>query len=419
MARRSRNLVALDIGSRKTCVLIGAPDRAGPAGPDSIGAGEANVRLLGSGVAESRGTRRGVIVNLEMTVASIRQAVQQAEAAAGATVESAMVGIAGMHLKSVNSRGGVSLGSRPRDITREDVRSAVDAARAISLPEDREVIHVLPQEFLLDAQNGIRDPIGMIGSRLEANVHIVTASAAATQNVVTAANRAGVLVADTVLEPLAAADACLSADEKELGVALIDIGGGTSELIVFEHGAVRHTGVIPVGGDHFSNDVAVGLRTPIPEAERIKCRYGCALFDILKEDQAIEITSVGDRPPRTVFQRALCDILGPRAQELITLIRDELRRGGYDRALGAGVVLTGGGARLHGMIEVAERILEKPVRLAIPRRLGNMPPDIEQPEYSAAVGLLLYAGRLERLEQQRHVGFGERLKKLMRGEGWN
>ena len=417
MARRSRNLVALDIGSRKTCVLIGAPDRAGPAGPDSIGAGEANVRLLGSGVAESRGTRRGVIVNLEMTVASIRQAVQQAEAAAGATVESAMVGIAGMHLKSVNSRGGVSLGSRPRDITREDVRSAVDAARAISLPEDREVIHVLPQEFLLDAQNGIRDPIGMIGSRLEANVHIVTASAAATQNVVTAANRAGVLVADTVLEPLAAADACLSADEKELGVALIDIGGGTSELIVFEHGAVRHTGVIPVGGDHFSNDVAVGLRTPIPEAERIKCRYGCALFDILKEDQAIEITSVGDRPPRTVFQRALCDILGPRAQELITLIRDELRRGGYDRALGAGIVLTGGGARLHGMIEVAERILEKPVRLAIPRRLGNMPPDIEQPEYSAAVGLLLYAGRLERLEQQRHVGFGERLKKLMRGEG--
>jgi len=417
MARRSRNLVALDIGSRKTCVLIGAPESAAPAGPDPIGAGEANVRLLGSGVAESRGTRRGVIVNLEMTVASIRQAVQQAEAAAGATVESAMVGIAGMHLKSVNSRGGVSLGSRPRDITREDVRSAVDAARAISLPEDREVIHVLPQEFLLDAQNGIRDPIGMIGSRLEANVHIVTASAAATQNVVTAANRAGVLVADTVLEPLAAADACLSADEKELGVALIDIGGGTSELIVFEHGAVRHTGVIPVGGDHFSNDVAVGLRTPIPEAERIKCRYGCALFDILKEDQAIEITSVGDRPPRTVFQRALCDILGPRAQELITLIRDELRRGGYDRALGAGVVLTGGGARLHGMIEVAERILEKPVRLAIPRRLGNMPPDIEQPEYSAAVGLLLYAGRLERLEQQRHVGFGERLKKLMRGEG--
>jgi len=419
MARRSRNLVALDIGSRKTCVLIGAPESAGPAGPDPIGAGEANVRLLGSGVAESRGTRRGVIVNLEMTVASIRQAVQQAEAAAGATVESAMVGIAGMHLKSVNSRGGVSLGSRPRDITREDVRSAVDAARAISLPEDREVIHVLPQEFLLDAQNGIRDPIGMIGSRLEANVHIVTASAAATQNVVTAANRAGVLVADTVLEPLAAADACLSADEKELGVALIDIGGGTSELIVFEHGAVRHTGVIPVGGDHFTNDVAVGLRTPIPEAERIKCRYGCALFDILKEDQAIEITSVGDRPPRTVFQRALCDILGPRAQELITLIRDELRRGGYDRALGAGIVLTGGGARLHGMIEVAERILEKPVRLAIPRRLGNMPPDIEQPEYSAAVGLLLYAGRLERLEQQRHVGFGERLKKLMRGEGWN
>ena len=419
MARRSRNLVALDIGSRKTCVLIGAPEAAAPGGPDPIGAGEANIRLLGSGIAESRGTRRGVIVNLEMTVACIRQAVQQAEAAAGVTVESAMVGIAGTHLKSVNSRGGVSLGSRPRDITREDVRAAVDAARAVSLPEDREVIHVLPQEFLLDAQNGIRDPIGMIGSRLEANVHIVTASATATQNVVTAANRAGVLVADTVLEPLAAADACLSADEKELGVALIDIGGGTSELIVFEHGAVRHTGVIPVGGDHFSNDVAVGLRTPIPEAERIKCRYGCALFDILKEDQAIEITSVGDRPPRTVFQRALCDILGPRAQELMTLIRDELQRRSNERALGAGVVLTGGGARLHGMIEVAERILEKPVRLAIPRRLSNMPPDIEQPEYSAAVGLLLYAGRLERLEQQRHVGFGERLKKLMRGEGWN
>ena len=263
MAKKDKFLIGLDIGSTKTCALIAEID-------------DEQLKFLALGAAESKGLRKGLIVNLDSTVSSIRRAVEEAESVANVPVESALVGVAGSFVRGVNSRGGVTLGHRSRDIERDDVRRAIDAARNITLPEDREVLHVLPHEFLVDAQDGIRDPVGMVGQRLEANVHVVTSSISATQNLVTAANRAGILISDTVLEPLASAESCLTQDERDLGVCLLDIGGGTTELIVYGGGVVRHTSVIAVGGDHFSNDLAVGLRTPIPEAERIKRHHGCA-----------------------------------------------------------------------------------------------------------------------------------------------
>jgi cell division protein FtsA len=330
-------------------------------------------------------------------------------------VESALVGVAGSHVRGLNSRGGVTLGNRPRDIEREDVRRAVDAARNISLPEDREVLHVLPHEFSVDTHNGIRDAIGMVGQRLEANVHVVTSSVTATQNLVTAANRAGILISDTVVEPLASAEACLTQDERDLGTCLLDIGGGTTELVVYGGGVVRHTGAVPVGGDHFTNDLAVGLRTPIPEAERIKRHHGCAAAAFLHEDTAIEIASVGDRPPRTIFSRMLTDIIEPRAQEFLALIRDEMRRAGLDSQIPAGFVLSGGGARLTGLIEMMEQAFHLPVRVAGPRGLADMPEQVEQPEYATVVGLVLYGAKARRLHAMRSTNFVAKLKAMFAG----
>jgi cell division protein FtsA len=385
LANKERYLVGLDIGSTKTCALIGEVE-------DEV------VRFVALGAAESKGLRKGIIVNLDAAVSSIRRAVEEAEGAAGVPIESALVGVAGGHVRGLNSRGGITLSSRARDIQRDDVRKAVDAARNVSLPEDREVLHVLPQEFFVDAQDNIRDPMGMVGQKLEANVHIVTASITATQNIITAVNRAGVVVSDTVLEPLASAEAVLTQDEGELGCCVIDVGGGSTELIVYSGGVVRHTAAVPVGGDHFSNDLAVGLRTPIPEAEKIKREYACALRELMEEDPAIEIASVGDRPPRTVFGRMLCEIVEPRAQELLTLVRDELKRAGLDTQMPAGLVLTGGGARLRGFAEMAERIFHLPVRVASPRGMVQMGEAVMQPEYATAVGLLVYGARARRAD---------------------
>jgi cell division protein FtsA len=292
----------------------------------------------------------------------------------------------------------------------------VDAARAITLPEDREILHVLPQEFLVDQQDNIRDPIGMVGQSLEVNVHIVTTSITATQNVVTAVNRAGVVVSDTALEPLASADAVLTQDERELGCCLLDIGGGTTELIVYSGGVVRHTGAVAVGGDHFSNDLAVGLRTPIPEAERVKREHGCASRDLIAEDQPIQIASVGDRPPRTVFVRMLNEIIEPRAQELLTLVHDDLKRAGLDTQIPAGLVLAGGGARLRGIAELAERTFSLPVRCAAPRGLEEMPEELSQPEYATVVGLLLYGAHARRMAAQRPATLVARLKSMFAGQ---
>ena len=403
MNHKDRYLVALDIGSSKTCALIAALEDSGP-------------KFLGLGASESRGSRKGLIVNLDAAVSSIRRALEEAESAAGVPVESAVVGVAGSHIRGVNSRGGIVLAARPRDIEREDVRRAVDAARAVTLPEDREVLHVLPQEFRVDQQDGIRDPIGMVGLKLEVNVHIVTASAAATQNIVTAVNRAGVVVTDTALEPLAAADAILAQDERELGCCVLDIGGGTTESAVFAGGVIRHSAALPVGGDHFTNDLAVGLRTPIPEAERIKRNFGCVWRALLGEERGIEIASVGDRPSRTVSPRMLYEILEPRAQELLLLVRDELQHAGLDALIPAGLVLAGGGARLSGLVELAESIFGLPARLAAPQGLEGMPEGLSQPEYATVTGLLLYGVQARRLAAQRPATFAGKLKRMFAGQ---
>lgn len=402
MAKKDKYLVGLDIGSTKTCVLIAEID-------------EQQVRFLALGAAESKGLRKGLIVNLDSTVSSIRRAVEEAESVANVPVESALIGVAGSHVKGVNSRGGVTLGNRARDIERDDVRRAVDASRNISLPVDREVLHVLPHEFIVDAQDGIRDAIGMVGHRLEANVHLVTSSVAATQNLVTAANKAGILISDTVLEPLAAAESCLTQDERDMGCCLLDIGGGTTELIVYGGGVVRHTGAVPVGGDHFTNDLAVGLRTPIPEAERIKHRHGCAAAKYLQEDTAIEIASVGDRPPRTIFARMLTDIIEPRANEFLALIRDELQRAGMLGQIPAGFILAGGGARLHALGEFAEDTFHLPVRIAEPKGLVDLPEQVAQPEYATVVGLVMYAAKARRTQPQRAGNMMSKLKAMFAG----
>jgi len=403
VAKKERYLAALDIGSAKTCALIADIENGG-------------ARFLGMGAAESRGSRKGLIVNLDAAVGSIHRALEEAESVANVPVEFAIVGIAGSHVRGVNSRGGISLGARPRDIEKEHVRRAVDAARAITLPEDREILHVLPQEFLVDHQDNIRDPIGMVGQSLEVNVHIVTTSVAATQNVVTAVNRAGVVVSDTALEPLASAESVLTQDERELGCCLLDIGGGTTELIVYSGGVVRHTAAVAIGGDHFSNDLAVGLRAPIPEAERIKREHGCASRDFLAEDQTIQIASVGDRPPRTVFVRMLHQIIEPRAQELLTLVRDDLKRTGLDAQIPAGLVLAGGGARLRGLAELAECIFSLPVRCAAPHGLEEMPEELSQPEYATVVGLLLYGAHARRMAAQRPATLVAKLKSMFAGQ---
>jgi cell division protein FtsA len=403
LTKKDRHIVALDIGSTKTCALIGEVDDDGA------------VKFSALGAAESKGWRKGQIVNLDLAVSSIRRAVEEAETIVGVPVESAIVGVAGGHVRGVNSRGGITVGARPRDIQREDVRRAIEAARGVTLPEDREVLHVLPQEFSLDAQDNIRDAIGMVGQRLEASVHIVTASGTATQNIVTAVNRAGVRVDDTVLEPFASSEACLTQDERELGCCLLDIGGGTTELLVYSAGVVRHTTAIPVGGDHFTNDLAVGLRTPIPEAEKIKREHACVSRELMPENSAIEIASVGNRPPRTVSARMLFDIVEPRARELLMLIREELRRAGLESQIPAGFVLTGGGAHLRGLAELAEHLYNLPVRVAAPRGLAEMSEEVSQPEYSTAVGLVLYGARTRRLTNVRPTGWVGKLKSMFAG----
>jgi cell division protein FtsA len=403
LTKKERHIVALDIGSTKTCALVGEMDEDG------------GVKFAALGAAESKGWRKGQIVNLDLAVSSIRRAIEEAETVVGVPVESAVIGVAGGHVRGVNSRGGITIGTRPRDIQREDVRRSIEAARAVTLPEDREVLHVLPQEFFLDGQDNIRDAIGMVGQRLEANVHIVTASGTATQNIVTAVNRAGVRVDDTVLEPFASAEACLTQDERELGACLLDVGGGTSELIAYTGGVVRHTAAVPIGGDHFTNDLAVGLRTPIPEAEKIKREHGQACRELLGEDVPIEIQSVGDRPARTIFSRMVGEILIPRAQELLSLVREELRRSGLEKQIPAGWVLTGGGSQLRGLGELAERVFHLPVRIASPRGLAEMSEQVSQPEYSTAIGLVLYAARTRRVAGTRPTGFLGKLKSMFAG----
>ena len=381
MANQHANLLAvIDVGSAKTCALVAETTDNG-------------LRYRGHGVAESRGSRKGVIVDLDKAVSSIQKAVEMAEDAAGAPIEHALVGIAGSHVRGLNSHGGITFGSRPREIAKEEIRMAVDKARAIQLPADREILHLLPQEFILDEQPGVHDPLGMMAARLEVRVHMVTSASSATQNVVTAVNRAGVHVDDTVFEPLACADSILRADERDLGVCLADIGAGSTELAVFHQGAVAYTGVIPVGGDHFTSDLSVGLCTPVNEAEKLKKLYGNAIVTLIPEGNEVEVPSVGDRASRLMPQRLLGEILEPRARELCEMLRDTLRQGGMFDICLAGLVLSGGGSRLPGLIDIAESVLRKPVRLSWPVPLAKMPTELAEPEYATALGMVYYGHR--------------------------
>jgi cell division protein FtsA len=381
MANQHANLLAvIDVGSAKTCALVAETTDNG-------------LRYRGHGVAESRGSRKGVIVDLDKAVSSIQKAVETAEDAAGAPIEHALVGVAGSHVRGLNSHGGITFGTRPREIAKEEIRMAVDKARAIQLPADREILHLLPQEFILDEQPGVHDPLGMMAARLEVRVHMVTSASSATQNVVTAVNRAGVHVDDTVFEPLACADSILRADERDLGVCLADVGAGSTELAVFHQGAVAYTGVIPVGGDHFTSDLSVGLCTPVNEAEKLKKLYGNAIVTLIPEGNEVEVPSVGDRPSRLMPQRLLGEILEPRARELCEMLRDTLRQSGMFDICLAGLVLSGGGSRLPGLMDIAESVLRKPVRLSWPVPLAKMPTELAEPEYATALGMVYYGHR--------------------------
>src|SRR5436190_685223 len=351
------------------------------------------VDIVGLGVAESRGIRRGVVVNLEAAVDSIKKAIEEAELMAGVEIDSVHLALSGPHIKGFNSRGVIAVAGKNREITREDVRRAIDAAKAVSLPTGREILHVLPQDFVVDEQDGIGAPVGMTGTRLEVNVHIVTGNQSSTQNIVACVNRAGVNVAETVVEQLAASESVLTEDEKDLGVALVDIGGGTTDIAIYERGSLWHTAVVGIGGDHFTNDIAVGLRTPVPDAEKIKRRCGCALSGMVDEDETMEVASVGGRKPRVMARRILSEILQPRAEEIFHLVWDEIRRAGYEKSLNSGIVLTGGGAILDGVPEIAEQIFDLPIRRGCPAGVGGLADHVNSPTFATGVGLVLYGYR--------------------------
>jgi cell division protein FtsA len=397
-------ITAIDVGSAKTCALVAEVTDVG-------------LRYRGHGVADSRGSRKGVIVELDKAISSIQKAVEAAEDLAGAPVEHAIIGIGGGHVRGVNSHGGISLGARPREIGRDEIKQAVERARAIPLPGDREILHLLPQEFILDDQSGVHDPLGMMAARLEVRVHMVTGATSATQNVITAVNKAGVHVDDTVYEPLAAADSVLRSDERELGVCLADIGAGSTELIVFQQGAVAYTGVIPVGGDHFTSDLSVGLCAPLADAEKIKKNYGSAVVTLIPEGNEVEVPSVGDRPSRLLPQRLVAEILEPRARELFEMMRDALRQSGMFEVCIAGIVLTGGASRLPGIFDVAESALRRSVRLSWPAPLAKMPSTLSEPEFATVLGMVNYGQRARIARGLQEGGLGSRLKAMFVGKG--
>ena len=382
MARKERYLVGLDVGTSKVTAVVGEvlEDRSG-------------LDIVGLGVAESRGIRRGVVVNVDAAVDSIKKAIEEAELMAGSRSTRSISPFRARTSRDSTAAVSLRWPARHREITREDVRRAIEAAKAVSLPTGREILHVLPQDFVIDEQDGIGVPVGMTGARLEVNVHIVTGSQSSNQNIVACVNRAGVNVAETVVEQLAASESVLTEDEKELGVALVDIGGGTTDIAIYERGSLWHTAVIGVGGDHFTNDIAVGLRTPVPDAEKVKRKCGCALSGMVDEDETMEVASVGGRKPRVMARRILSEILQPRAEEIFHLVWDEIRRAGYEKSLNSGIVLTGGGAILDGMPEIAEQIFDLPIRRGYPAGVGGMADHINSPTFATGVGLVMYAHR--------------------------
>ncbi len=409
MSKKSdKNLiVALDVGTSKVVAIVGEVNA------------ENGIEIIGIGSHPSRGMKKGVVVNIESTVQSIQRAVEEAELMAGCQIHSVYAGIAGSHIKSLNSHGIVAI--RDKEVTHGDVERVIDAARAVAIPADQKILHVLPQEFIIDNQEGVREPVGMSGVRLEAKVHLVTGAVSAAQNIIKCVRRCGLEVDDIILEQLASSYAVVSEDEKELGVCLVDIGGGTTDIAVFTEGAIRHTAVIPIAGDQVTNDIAVAMRTPSQYAEDIKIKYACALTQLANAEESIEVPSVGDRPARRLARQTLAEVVEPRYEELFTLVQAELRRSGFEDICAAGVVLTGGTSKMEGAVELAEEIFHMPVRLGLPQGVAGLADVVRNPIYATGVGLLLFgqknsgAGLREINAQGSLQGVIQRMKSWFQG----
>jgi len=376
---KNNYIVGLDIGTKKTAAIIGEITE------------DKKIEIIGIGTTDSRGLRKGVVVNLEATVSAIKKAQEEAELMAGVEIDSAFVGISGAHIKSFNSRGVVAVSGKNKEITPDDIERVIDQSKAVSIPPDREIIHIIPQEFVVDEQDGIKDPLGMSGIKLEVNVHIVTSATTSVQNLKTCIERAGIEIERIVLNQIAASSSTLTHDEMELGVGMIDMGGGTTEVAIFERGSLWYTSIIPIGGDNFTNDIAVGLRTPIPEAERIKKKFGCVSSPPMDDEDTIEVPSVGrGKKPRILSRQLLADIIQPRAEEIFRLVDNDIKRMGYEKSLNSGIVITGGTALLEGLEEVAEEIFDLPVRRGDPSGIGGLAERVNTPDYAASVGLILF-----------------------------
>jgi cell division protein FtsA len=378
MSKKNSLIVGLDIGTSKVCAVVGEMTDRG-------------IEIVGVGTYVSRGLRKGVVINIESTVNSIKKAVEEAELMAGCEINSVFTGIAGGHIKGFNSHGVVAV--KNKDVTPRDLERVIDAAKAVAIPMDREVLHVLPQEYIIDDQDGIKEPLGMSGVRLEAKVHIVTGAVTSAQKIVKCCNRTGLNVADIALEPLASAEAVLTPEEKELGVALVDMGGGTTDIAIFQDGAVKHTAVLAIGGNHLTSDIAAGLRTPVAEAERIKQRYGYAKTSMVTRDERVDVPSVGGRNSRTISRQILCEIIEPRLEEIFQLIHREIIKSGYEGSLASGIVMTGGSTLLPGLIDMAEEVFSMPVRLGAPTQVGGLIDVVSSPIYATGVGLVLLYGK--------------------------
>lgn len=369
-------IVGLDIGTSKVVAIVGEISNEG------------TTDIIGIGSHPSSGLKKGVVVNIESTVQSIQRAVEEAELMAGCQIHSVFAGIAGSHIRSLNSHGIVAI--RDSEVNSADVERVIDAAKAVAIPADQRILHILPQEFIIDYQEGIREPIGMSGVRLEAKVHMVTGAVSAAQNIVKCIRRCGLEVDDIILEQLASSYSVLTEDEKDLGVCIVDIGGGTTDIAIFTEGAIRHTAVIPIAGDQVTNDIAVALRTPTQHAEDIKIKYACALRQLTSLEDTIEVPGVGDREPKKMSRQTLAEVVEPRYEELFTLIQAELRRSGFEEVIPAGIVLTGGSSKMEGLIELAEEVFHMPVRLGVPQGISGLVDVVRNPIHATGVGLLLY-----------------------------
>jgi len=378
--------VGLDIGTSKVVAIVGKQTSDG------------QVEIVGIGSHQSRGLKRGVVVNIEVTVNAIQRAIEEAELMAGCQIHSVYAGIAGSHIRSMNSHGIVAV--REREVAQADIDRVIDAAQAVAIPADQKVLHILPQEYVIDSQEGIKEPLGMSGVRLEAKVHLVTCAVNAAQNIEKCVQKCGLEVDDIILEQLASSYSVLTEDEKELGVCVVDIGGGTTDIAIFTGGAIRHTAVIPIAGDQVTNDIAMALRTPTQNAEEIKIKYACALTQLAGAEETIKVPSVGDRPPRDLSRQALAEVVEPRYEELFTLIQSELRRSGFEELIAAGIVLTGGTSKMEGVVELAEEIFHMPVRLASPQGVSGLADVVNNPMYATGVGLLMYGLKQQTMESE-------------------